>query len=86
MLKQIAGVKQIVSSEFKADNLTGHCKGQGRIKIRLGDDLTVDQVRRNFKKAGVTMKMHTEDVRKKLVVSKEVGGLRNLDKQIRWKW
>ena len=54
--------------------------GQGRIKLRLGNDISVEQVKKNFKKAGVLAKNHTEDVRKKLVVSKEINGIRNLDK------
>jgi len=67
MLKQLAGVKHIVSSEYKSDNLTGFCLGQGRIKLRLSEGVNVEQVKKNFKRAGVTAKVHTEDVRKKLL-------------------
>lgn len=85
MLKKLAGVKHIVSSEYKSDNLTGLCQGQGRIKLRLTEGVNVDQVRKNFKKAGVTAKVHTEDVRKKLVAPRELQGLRKTDTQRRWK-
>lgn len=85
MLKQLAGVKHIVSSEYKSDNLTGLCQGQGRIKLRLSEGVNVDQVKKNFKRAGVTAKVHTEDVRKKLVAPRGLQGLRTSEAQKRWK-
>jgi predicted hydrolase (HD superfamily) len=85
MLKKLAGVKHIVSSEYKSDNLTGLCQGQGRIKLRLSEGVDVDQVKKNFKRAGVSAKVHTEDVRKKLVAPRELQGLRTSGAQRRWK-
>jgi len=45
--------------------LTGACKGEGRIKIRLNQDESMEQVRLNFLRAGFVVKSHTEDARKR---------------------
>jgi len=39
-VKQIANVKHVISADIEHDNLTGACKGQGRIKIRLNEGET----------------------------------------------
>jgi len=35
-LKRIAGVKHVFSCEVDIDNFTGQCRGNGRVKLRLG--------------------------------------------------
>ena len=64
-LKKAANVKHIISTEISYDNFLGKCKGDGRIKIRLNDGETTEQVRDNLIRAGYQVKTHTEDPRKK---------------------
>ena len=35
IVKRVAGVKHVIDTAVKHDNLTGECKGEARIKIRL---------------------------------------------------
>uniref|UniRef100_A0A7S3IEP1 Uncharacterized protein n=1 Tax=Strombidium inclinatum TaxID=197538 RepID=A0A7S3IEP1_9SPIT len=64
-VKRVANVKHVISTDLQHDNLTGACKGEGRIKIRLNEEESLEQVRLNFLKAGYVVKNHTEDARKK---------------------
>jgi hypothetical protein len=47
-LKRVANVKHVVSAVVVEDNMKGICTGNGRIKIRLNDGETLDQVRKNY--------------------------------------
>jgi hypothetical protein len=51
-IKKAANVKHIISTEVSYDNFLGRCKGDGRIKIRLNDGETTEQVRANLIRAG----------------------------------
>ena len=64
-VKEVANVKHVISSEINYDNFLGHCKGDGRVKIRLNEGETVEMVRANFIRAGYQVKSHVEDPRKK---------------------
>lgn len=44
-LKRIAGVKHIVEAKVEHDTLKNTCTGNGKIKIRLGDGESLDQVK-----------------------------------------
>lgn len=68
-VKRVANVKHVISSELKYDNFLGHCKGEGRVKIRLNEGETLEMVRANFIRAGYQVKTHTEDPRKKPIVT-----------------
>lgn len=64
-LKKAANAKHIISAEISVDNFLGKCKGDGRLKIRLNEGETTEQVRANLIRAGFQVKTHTEDPRKK---------------------
>lgn len=64
-IKEIANVKHIISTEIQYDNFLGTCKGDGRVKIRLNDGETYQDIKDRFSKAGYFVKTHTEDPRKK---------------------
>lgn len=64
-LKKNANVKHVISTEITLDNMKGICKGDGRIKIRLNDGETEQQVRQNLRKAGYMVENHVEDSRKR---------------------
>jgi len=64
-IKRAANVKHVISSEIAYDNFTGNCRGDGRVKIRLNAGETAEEVRANFIKAGINVKLHSEDPRKK---------------------
>jgi hypothetical protein len=51
-VKEVANVKHVISSDIKYDNFLGHCKGDGRVKIRLNEGETLEMVRANFIRAG----------------------------------
>lgn len=64
-LKRVANVKHVISAEVAQDNLKGICTGDGRLKIRLNEGETVNQVRLNFVRAGYSVNLHQEDPRKR---------------------
>ena len=64
-LKKASNAKHIISTEVSYDNFLGKCKGDGRLKIRLNEGETTEQVRANLIRAGFQVKTHTEDPRKK---------------------
>lgn len=57
-VKKIAQVKHVVSTELNIDNFKGTCRGQGRIRIRLNDGESLDKVKENFAKAGLSVREH----------------------------
>lgn len=63
-LKRIANVKHVVSAEVQQDNLKGICTGDGRIRVRLNEGESLNQVRLNFVRAGYSVKSHEENVKK----------------------
>lgn len=64
-IKEVAGVKHVISADISQDNLKGIATGDGRIKIRLNEGETVDQIRLNFLKEGYQVKSHDWDARKR---------------------
>ena len=64
-VKRAANVKHFISSELQYDNFTGKCKGEGRLKVRLNAGETMEQIRINLLRAGISVKNHIEDARKK---------------------
>lgn len=75
-IKQVAGVRHVISASVAQDNLKGVCTGTGRITVRLQRDETAEQVKRNFQQAGFHANLHSDDPRKKPIVtgaSKDVG-------------
>ena len=63
-IKRAAAVKHIISSEVAIDNLTGNCRGTGRLKIRLSEGETESQVKNNLAKAGFWVSDHSQNPRK----------------------
>jgi hypothetical protein len=68
-VKAVANVKHVISADISYDNFLGHCKGDGRVKIRLNEGETVEMVRANFIRAGYQVKTHIDDPRKKPIVT-----------------
>jgi hypothetical protein len=68
-VKKLANVKHVISTDLEFDNFKGECKGNGRVKIRLNEGETFEQVKANYEKAGFKVKAHTEDPRKRPVVT-----------------
>lgn len=64
-LKRVANVKHVVSAEVQQDNLKGICTGEGRLKVRLNEGETINQVRLNFVRAGYSVNVHKDDPRKR---------------------
>ena len=63
-VKKVANVKHVISADVQHDNLTGACRGDARIKIRLNDGETEEQIKRNFMKAGYWVTDHHENQKK----------------------
>ena len=61
----MAGVKHVVSATVDEDNMKGTCTGTGRIKVRLAQGETRDQIELNFTKNGVAVREFASDPRKK---------------------
>lgn len=64
-VKKAANVKHVISTELALDNFKGICTGTGRIKIRLNEGESLEDVQRSFQKKGYTATVHQEDARKK---------------------
>lgn len=58
-------MKHVIAAEVKEDNLKGICTGEGRIKVRLNEGETINQVRLNFVRAGFSVNVHKDDPRKR---------------------
>jgi len=54
-LKRAVKVRHVISTELDCDNFRGICKGTGRIKCRLGDGESIEQVRENLERLGYTV-------------------------------
>ena len=72
-LRKLAGVKHIIETEFKHDAMKGVNTGEGRLKIRLNNGETAQQVQRNLLKAGIMVKNHVNKAGKKLQITHEDG-------------
>jgi len=75
-------VKHVVAAEVNEDNLKGICTGEGRIKIRLNEGETINQVRLNFVRAGFAVNVHQDDSRKRPNLTgpaKDDGQAKNFD-------
>ena len=59
-VKRAAKVRHVISTELEKDNLRGVCTGKGRMKVRLNEGETLDQVRTNLAVAGYNVKEHVE--------------------------
>lgn len=64
-LKQVANVRHVIDATVNEDNVKGICTGNGRIKIRLNEGETLNQVRLNFVRAGYSVNVHSNDPRKR---------------------
>ncbi|CDW87720.1 UNKNOWN [Stylonychia lemnae] len=64
-LKKISGAKHVISAVVEQDAITNNCVGTGRIKLRLGGEDEVDNVKLQFLKAGYAVQDHTENSKKK---------------------
>jgi hypothetical protein len=64
-LRRVANVKHVIDATVEEDNVKGICTGNGRIKIRLNEGETINQVRLNFVRAGYSVNLHNEDPRKR---------------------
>ena len=53
--RKMAGARHIVDSQLKQDNLKGTLTGEGRMKIRLTKDETLDKIKENFLQKGVVV-------------------------------
>jgi len=51
-LRKISGSKHVISAHVDVDNLSGSCKGSGRIQIRLNNGESADKVKLNFLRLG----------------------------------
>lgn len=51
-LKKISGAKHIISAVVDEDAIRNICTGTGRIKLRLGGEDEIDNVKLQFLKAG----------------------------------
>jgi len=70
-LKKISGAKHIISAVVDHDAITNTCTGTGRIKLRLGGEDELDNVKLQFLKAGLGVQEHADDTKMKTNFSKE---------------
>ena len=61
----MAGVKHVVSATVDEDNMKGTCLGTGKVRVRLNQGETRDQIELNFTKNGIAVREAHNDPRKK---------------------
>lgn len=64
-VKKMAGVRHVVSATVDEDNMKGTCLGTGRIKVRLNQGETREQLELNFTKNGIAVREAAQDPRKR---------------------
>lgn len=64
-VKQMAGVKHVISASVEEDNMKGICTGKGKIQIRLNPGESLDQVELNFARKGIMVNETVVDPRKR---------------------
>jgi hypothetical protein len=70
-LKKISGAKHIISAVVDQDAIKNTCTGTGRIKLRLGGEDELVNVKLQFLKAGLGVQEHADDTKMKTNFSKE---------------
>lgn len=63
-LKKISGAKHIISAAVDEDAIRNICTGTGRIKLRLGGEDDVENVKLQFLKAGYGIQEHSDNPKK----------------------
>ena len=64
-VRKMAGVRHVVSATVDEDNMKGTCTGTGKVKVRLNQGETRDQVELNFTKNGIAVREAQNDPRKR---------------------
>jgi len=64
-VKKMAGVRHVVQATVDEDNMKGTCLGTGKIKVRLNQGETREQIELNFTKNGIAVREATSDPRKR---------------------
>ena len=64
-LKQISGAKHIISTEIGHNSMKGHNSGDARIKFRINEGDSYDQVLYNLKNKGFIVSQHKKDGERK---------------------
>lgn len=70
-VRQLSMAKHVISAEVDEDAIRGICRGTGRIKVRLNQGETLEQIQSNFERAGFKADAHYEDPRKRPIVTQE---------------
>jgi len=52
----MAGVKHVISATVDEDNMKGTCLGTGKVRVRLNQGETRDQIELNFVKNGIAVR------------------------------
>ena len=60
-LKQISGAKHIISTEIGHNSMKGHNSGDARLKFRINQGDSFDQVLKNLKDKGFIVNRHKQD-------------------------
>jgi len=61
----MAGVKHVISATVDEDNMKGTCLGTGKVRVRLNQGETRDQIELNFVKNGIAVREAANDPRKR---------------------
>ena len=61
----MAKVKHVITVVVDHDSITNKCTGTGRVKLRLGPNEDLENVKINYMKAGYSVIDHQENPRKK---------------------
>lgn len=65
----MAGARHIVETRLKQDNLKGTLTGEGRMRIRLQQGETVEQVRENLERSGINVELKSVSAGRRPIVS-----------------
>lgn len=64
-LKKLANVKHVIKVVVDHDSITNQCVGTGKVKLRLGPNDSVENVKMQYMKAGYKVLDHEHNPKKK---------------------
>ena len=85
-VKKMSGARHIVETKLKQDNLKGTLTGEGHMRVRLQHGETVEKIKQNLEKQGISVKMNTQapsSSRKQFMTQRDLVEMRVIANEVR---
>lgn len=82
--RKLAGARHIVDTSFQHDKLTGTLTGEGHMRVRLAQGETIERVKENLEKSGISVDIKSVNAGRRPVLSqKELIEMRVIAQEVR---